>query len=194
MVFCYGLALGQNTITISFDGPPVLAPNTAVNVTSYLESGMSFASVPENAGFTRNANAGGLSLYPDDGSDYIQASGKPVVFSFTDDSLFGLDSVDLAGYSTVLPNFDVQFVGYHPDGSTVTAEFSGSGINFQTFHFTGFADLSSVDVEVAASPWSLDNLVVSIPEPSVGEFLLVGGLLVRALQLRRSGQDRKCDA
>ena len=184
MVFCYGLALGQNTLDITFDGQPVQPPDSQYIVTSYSESGMLFTSLPENVGFDRNANAGGFSFYPDNGSTYIQqTAGAPVIFSFTDGSLFGLDSVDLAGYSSSLPDFDVQFVGYHPDGSTVTTDLSGSGINFQTFDFTGFSDLSYV--EISTPDWSLDNLVVSTPEPSVGKFFLVGSLLFGAVKLRR---------
>jgi hypothetical protein len=188
-VLCYGLAIGQSTLTITFDGPPEQPPETQYVVTNYSESGMSFTSIPEYAGFGRNT--GGISGYPDDGSDYIQPGPDTLVFSLTDGSLFGLDSVDLAGYSTVLPDFDVQFVGYHPDGSTVTAEFSGSGINFQTFSFTGFSDVSYVEIPINEGflgEWSLDNLVVSTPEPSVGQFLLICGLLFCAAQLRRDSR------
>ena len=154
---------------------------------------MSFTTLPGNVGFDRNANAGGISFYPDDGSDYIQqTAAAPVMFSFTDGSLFGMDSVDLAGYSSSLADFDVQFTGYQPDGHTVTADFSGSGIDFQTFNFTGFSDLSYV--EITTPDWSLDNLVVSIPEPSFGKFFLIGCLLFSVGQLRRGRKELKLDA
>lgn len=182
--FVAPVAYGQGTLTITFDGPPVQPPDSQYGITSYSESGMSFTTIPTWVGLDRNNNAGGLSGYPDDGSAYIQStSGAPVVFNFTDGSVFGLDSVDLTGYSTVVPDFDVQFVGYHPDGSTVTAEFSGSEINFQTFNFTGFSDLSYV--EIPTPDWSLDNLVVSIPEPTSGTLLVIGGLMLGAWNLRR---------
>ena len=160
---------------ITFDGPPALAPGGRYNVTNYYESGMTFSPAPGAYAFTR-AGAGQLSFFPDDGSDYV--SGPGLMFSFTDGSLFSLISVDLAGYSTYVPDLDIEFIGYHPDGSTVTTEFTGSGINFQTYYFNGlgFSDLTRVEVPITPTGWSLDNLEVSLPEPSVSAIFLAGNL------------------
>jgi PEP-CTERM motif len=182
---------GQGTFTISFDGPPVLAPGTATLATNYSESGMSFTPIHPNnwdEAFARRAGSPS-SGWPDNGTAYLQALGAPastLMFRFTDGSLFNLISVDLAGYSTAVPDLDIQFIGYHPDGSTVTTEFTGSGINFQSYYFKGlgFDDLTRVEVPVITTDWSLDNLVVSVPEPgSVG--ILVLGALIFVIRTRR---------
>jgi hypothetical protein len=118
------------------------------------------------------------------------------MFSFNSGSLFSLVSMDLGEFSTLYSGqpLTVSFIGYHPDGSTVTESFTTDGIidgtgplaDFQTFHFTGFTDLTRV--EVPTYGWSLDNLVVSVPEPASGTVLALGGLLLGAWQLRRRGR------
>jgi hypothetical protein len=158
---------GQGTMRITFDGPPPQPPGTQYGLYEYSESGILFTPVgppnPDNQ-FTRNG--GGILGYPDDGTPYLQAGvGESLMFSFTDGSLFSLRSVDLAGYSDVVPDFTVAFVGYRTDGSTVSTSFSGTGIGFQPFYFgSEFSDLTRV--EIPTFGWSLDNLVVSVPEPS----------------------------
>ena len=88
---------------------------------------------------------------------------------------FGLFSVDLAEFSTLYQfPATVQFIGYRPDGSTVTTNFVTDGIidgtdplaDFQTFYFDEcFADL--VRFEVPTYRYALDNLVVyPVSEPS----------------------------
>lgn len=143
---------------------------------------MLFTSIPPSAGIIRN---GGESPgYPDDGSAYLQAY-EPTAFSFNSGPLFGLMSVDLAEYSTVYAfPATIEFIGYHPDGSIVIQTFTTDGIidgngplpDFQTFEFNGFADLTSV--EIPSTGWSMDNLIVAIPEPSVGGLLFIGGFLL----------------
>jgi hypothetical protein len=98
--------------------------------------------------------------------------------------------VDLAEYSTVLPDArSFPFVGYRYDGSVVTITFTTDGIidgtgpvaDFQTFYFdSGFTGLSRV--EIPADAWSLDNLVVSVPEPSSAALLLAGALIALAVR------------
>ena len=117
------------------------------------------------------------------------------MFSFTNNSVFGLLSVDLAEYSTVFSNepVTVPFIGYEQGGSTVTNVFTTDGIidgtgplaDFQTFYFTNFTDLTRVEIPGPTSlPWSLDNLVVTIPKPTAGALLLIGVLTLGSLKLR----------
>src|SRR5881296_3192382 len=72
MVVCFVLAKarGQGTIHVTFDGPPPRPRGTAQVVQEYYESGMRFDSL--NAiGFVRSG--GGLSIYPENGTAYVQA-------------------------------------------------------------------------------------------------------------------------
>ncbi len=183
----------QGTTQINFDGPPTIPANADYTVTNYIESGILFRPMPTSRSFGRVGAASGTvyprTLFPDDGSAYLDTLlGESLVFSLTNGSLFGLVAVDLAEYSTVVPNaVTVQFVGYRPDGSTVSESFTTDGIidgtgplaDFQTFQFgPAFTDLDRV--EIPTYGWSLDNLVVSrvVPEPSAGLLVLVGGMVV----------------
>jgi hypothetical protein len=92
----------------------------------------------------------------------------------------------LTEYSTVVPDaVTVQFIGYYADGSAITTSFTTDGIidgtgplaDFQTFNFgSGWTGLTRV--EVPGYGWSLDNLVVAVPEPTSGALLLLGGLVL----------------
>ncbi len=108
-----------------------------------------------------------------------------LAFTFIDSSNFDLRSVDLAENSFSTEPATVQFVGYRPDGSFITTEFTTDGINdmtgpladFQTFYFgPEFSGLTRV--EIPTFGWSLDNLVIAIPEPGGGVLLLLGAGLV----------------
>lgn len=195
---------GQGTLQITFDGPPAQPPDSQYAKTNYYESGMLFTGIAYTNGplvypgtFGRIGAASEtnspISIYPYDGSDYLDASlGDSLMFSFTNGSLFGLVSVDLAEYSTLFSNEPamVPFFGYRQDGSTVTNIFTtdgfidgtGPGADFQTFYFKNFTDLTRV--EIPTFGWSLDNLVVSIPEPSAGVLLLLSGVALGALKWR----------
>jgi hypothetical protein len=126
-----------------------------------------------------------VSFYPENGTVYLQAGlGSTLMFSFLDGTVFNVVSVDLAEYSTVVPVLTVPFVGYRHDGSVVTTNMTPDGIidgtgplaDFETFYFDDrFTDLDRV--EIPTHGWSLDNLVVSIPEPATGALLLAGGFL-----------------
>ena len=171
--------LGQGTLQIGFDAPPLQPPGTSYFVQQYFESGMWFRPlgvVEPGNGFSHRRGGGQLAgVVPDNATSYLAAAfGDSLKFSFLNDSLFGVSSVDLAGYSSVVPDFSIRFVGYRPDGSMVTADFSGSGLNFRTFYFgSEFSGLSRV--ETSDIGWSLDNLVVSIPEPDAWALLMLGG-------------------
>src|ERR1039458_2167738 len=191
---------GQGTLQITFDGPPSQPPGTATFVTNYYESGMLFLGALNTNGplpmFSRfGRNGGGITGRPDDGSAYLDSGPSTLMFSFTNSSVFGLLSVDLAEYSTYYSNepVTVPFIGYEQGGSTVTNVFTTDGIidgtgplaDFQTFYFTNFTDPTRVEIPGPTSlPWSLDNLVVTIPEPTAGALLLIGVLTLGSLKLR----------
>ena len=106
------------------------------------------------------------------------------MFSFTNGWIFDLLAVDLGEYSTVVPNaVTVQFIGYRLDGGTVTTSFTTDGIidgtgplaDFQTFQFDPKDWRNLIRVEIPTYGWSLDNLVVGVPEPTSGALLVFGG-------------------
>jgi len=189
MVWCSLSCLGQGTLQIGFDAPPLQAPGTSFFVQQYFEGGIWFRPlgvVEPGNGFSHRRGGGQLAgVVPDNGTSYLAAAfGDSLKVSFLNDSLFGVSSVDLAGYSSGVPDFVIHFVGYRPDGSTVSADFSGSGLNFQTFYFgPEFSGLSRVETSDIA--WSLDNLFVSVPEPSTWALLLLGGVLAVPRFLKR---------
>jgi hypothetical protein len=171
-VFWSALCHGQGTFTITFDGPPIQPTNSDYLVQFYTEDGVNFTPLPGSYGFGRNGG-GWTPISPYDGTAYLDAAqGESLQFSFSDGSLFGLASVDLAGYSTVVPDFTVDFIGYRSDGSTITTSFSGSGINFQTYYFGSDWSSDLTRVEIPYPIWCMDNLVVAVPEP--GEVALFG--------------------
>jgi hypothetical protein len=190
--------LGQGTFLISFDGSPLIQPGTARIVQQYYESGMSFTPIDPDApfaGFVRRKGGGTPPPdWPDNGTAYLQAGAiESLKFNFVNDSLFGVSSVDLASWNGENPDFAVHFIGYRQDGSVVTADFSGTGNEFRTFYFgPAFTGLSRVEVPPLFG-WSLDNLVVSIPEPRSGALLTIGSLLAvfrcwSAARSRRRGE------
>jgi hypothetical protein len=178
MLWCSLSCLGQGTINITFDGSPFQPVGTSYGSSSYIEAGISFTPIDPNAPFAQfgRRKGGGTPppYWPDNGTAYLQTGiADSLKFSFLNNSVFGVSSVDLAGFSDIHPDFSVQFVGYRPDGSTVTTDFSGNGLNFKTFYFgPEFTGLSRV--EISTIGWSLDNLVVSVPEPGTGMLLLLG--------------------
>ena len=178
----------QGTLQITFDGPPLApSPGTARIVQNYYEAGMWFRPIDPDApfsGFVRSG--GGREPFPENGTPYLQGDlTSTLTFNnFVDNSLFGVVSVDLAGFSTGVPDFAVTFIGHKPDGTTISTKFSGSGIMFRTFHFdkewTGLTR-----VEIPSYGWSLDNLVVIVPEPSVCVLFMTGGILLSMLRNSR---------
>jgi hypothetical protein len=176
-------ARAQGTFTVTFNGPPVQPPGTQSGVQSYYESGVWFLPFPGSEfGFVRNG--GGILGYPDNGTAYLQAGfASTLIFGMEDGSSFDPVSVDLAEYSDVLRDpVTVHFVGYRRDGTVLTDDirtagvFNGSAPVFQTFTFDpAFSDL--VRVEIPYPPWSLDNLVVSVPEPGASILAMWGAAL-----------------
>lgn len=101
MVWFSWSCLGQGTLNITFDGPPLIQPGTATIVQQYLEYGMSFTPIDPDApfaGFVRRKGGGTPPPdWPDNGTAYLLTGlTDSLKFSFVNDSLFGIFSVDLA--------------------------------------------------------------------------------------------------
>ena len=179
-------------ITITFDGPPLQPPGSSYQIQSYSEAGVWFAPMPGTDGFGRNG--AGIAMFPENGTAYLQAAlGDSLMFGLDDGSSFDPVSVDLAEYSTVVPDaVTVPFVGYRRDGGTVTTSFTTDGImdgtgplaDFQTFNFPP-AFSGVYRVEIPAFGWSLDNLRLYVPEPGTGTLLGLGAALLGVHYLRR---------
>jgi len=199
---CFGQG-NLHPLLITFDGQ---TPGTQVSVQQYGESGMLFTQYrtvgtnvfPSPFGFARNG--GGISGYPENGTAYLQAGSTTdtLVCRFTDGSLFELVSVDLAEYSIVFQSpLTAHFVGYRPNGSTMTVNVTtdgiidgtGSLVDFQTFRFQGFTGLTRM--EISGSGFSLDNLVVAVPEPSSIGILVFGAAILLARRLKNAECSRK---
>jgi hypothetical protein len=178
-----GMARSQGTFTftVTFDGQPFIPLGASYIAQQYTEANFWFRNVIPGPGYGFIRCALGQDYpMPFDPTYYIQSNGGALVFSRTDNAQFGVASVQLAAYAaTTFPDFVTDFVGYHADGTTVTNTFSGSGIAFRTFNFgPEFSNLSRV--EIPGSPWSLDNLVVVVPEPGVLPLAVFAGALVAA--------------
>jgi hypothetical protein len=152
----------QAPLQITFDGPPAQPRGTDYGTTYYYEAGMVFTPETNDPGSQFGRNGGGISFFPDNGTVYLQP-GTGLIFSFANGLSFSLISVDLAAYSDVFSNLDIDFVGFKSDGTTVTNSFSGSGLAFQTYNFgPEFSNITRV--QVFGESWSLDNLVIQ-PSP-----------------------------
>ncbi len=174
----------QGTFHITFDGPPPQPPGTQYGTLRYDEAGVSFTPInPTNWGNAFARNGGGILGFPENGTAYLQAGlGTTLMFSFTNRSVFDIVSVDLAGYSTVVPEGYFRFVGYRHSGEVVTNDITINGITFQTFTLgPQFAGLDRV--EIPSTPWSLDNLVLRVPEPGCA-VLAAWGLVLLAARWR----------
>jgi hypothetical protein len=138
---------GQGILQVTFDGPPAMAPGTGVTVTNYYEGGMFFRALPGSRGFSRLGPPTDPRV-PNNGTAFLRtAISQSLMFSFTNDSSFDMISVDLAGYSSVVPDATIQFVGYRADGSTVMTNVDRHGIVFDTMHFgPEFSDLTRVEI------------------------------------------------
>ncbi len=172
-LFIWFSSQAQQSLTwITFDGPPPQPPDTAYSIKSYSELGMFFTPIDTNSLFARFGRVGpGTSGLPDNGTAYLDAAaGESLKFSFVDNSVFDLVSIDLAEYSTLFPTpLLVRFVGYRQDGSVVSTELTTDGLidgtgplpDFQTFHFgPEFTNLTRV--EMPSAGWSIDNLVLAV--------------------------------
>lgn len=66
---------------------------------------------------------------------------------------------------------------------------TGPLADFQTFDFANYPQFSGLTrVEIPTYGWSLDNLVVIIPEPNSSSLMLAGGLVLMLLHAYRNRQ------
>lgn len=193
---------GQGTFartTVTFDRPPVQAPDTARLVTEYVEGG--FIIHPDSPGSVFVRRGSGGKGWPDNGSAYVQVNSWPGLSVRAEDGqMFGTVAVDVAeGSVSFAEPWEMEFVGYLPGGGRVVARFLTDGImdgtgpaeDFETFSFPeGFGVLERLDI--TTGPCSLDNLVVTlIPEPRTDCLFSLGMLVVSYAALRRHARPRQ---
>jgi hypothetical protein len=169
-----GLCLGEN-LHITFDRPrDGVSSNNTLVVTDYSEAGMWFRPAPGFSGFVWRGSDS--PYWPSDGTPYLHAAaGGPLMFGFDDGALFNLNGVSLAGYSTAEPTITVDFIGHRADGSTITDSVQVQGLYFMRYEFNSeWSMLTSV--EIASPAWVIDNLLVTVPEPS-GASMAIGALV-----------------
>jgi hypothetical protein len=163
VVFLCCRSWGERNITITFDGSPIQPPGSRYSRTNYAELGTSFVGDCDRAFPPQSPG------WPDNGTAYIVPAWQGMSCSRSDGLSFGLLSVDLAGYSDVVPDFPASFEGHRSDGSVVTTNFAVSGITFQHYNFgSEFANLTNLLVTAGA----LDNLVTRVP--SIPPVLKIG--------------------
>lgn len=188
-------AQGTFQWTVTFDGWPKVLPGSNIGFTYYYEAGIEFRPIGQGGIFTRAG--GGVSVYPENGTAYILSGfGDSLSGVGLFSPRFGLVSVDLAEFSTVYPfPRAVEFVGFKPDGTTVTTSFTTDGVidgtgpapDFQTVFFDQrFADL--VRFEVPGYSYALDNMVFVnvVPEPSTGALMILGAALLGWRHFKRT--------
>lgn len=185
---CTQRCLGQGRIIqITFDTgrPPFPSGVTAYNETSYYEPGFSFNS--RYGSFMRRLS--GSPVFPDNGSSYVQAWDAAEYFLYSEPTRgFDLISVDLAPYSaTNLTPAVVRFVALDNPSViprviaetefTVIPVLDTQGrLTFQTFYFpVEFRNVYYLSITSNGRSWSLDNLVIYVPEPSAWALFLSGG-------------------
>jgi len=175
------LCFAQGTLTITFDDAPIPPPD-GLAVKNYSESGMYFYPTVLFDG------SGGLAFInpppgsdPNDGTSYLQGVGPgtdSITAASASGALFGVSSIDLAGMSSTFPNFAIEFGG-RIGADVIGAKFSGTEISFQTFQFG--PEWSSGLSEFwwsSTGSWSVDNLVVIVPEPNPGILFALGALII----------------
>jgi hypothetical protein len=197
VLFSFEQCYSQGTITpITFEGTTLRSGEL---LRQYDESGISFSA------FGTGQYDWGISGWvsgvwwqrPDNGigsAFIVPGAMSTVTIASLSGQPFNLVTVDLAEEGSWWPNpLTVRFLGYRPDGSTVTTEFTTDGVidgtgplaDFQTFYFgPEFTGLTRV--EIPGSGWSMDNLVVSIPEPGMGSLVIIGGVILCSAGLRRA--------
>jgi hypothetical protein len=176
-------------------------------IPEYFEAGMWFRAigpVPIRPPYHLNRVASGGAGWPDNGTVYLlTAFQDSLAVSSQYGDRFGVVSVDLSEFSVLYQwPISVPFIGYRPDGSTVTTTFVTDGIidgtgplrDFQTFYFDSrFSDV--VRVEVPTYGWALDNMVFSnVPEPGAFTIGLLGACVVMVRGLNGRSHRRRASS
>lgn len=161
--------------TLTFD--PALSPGWVQQITNWTEKGMSLG-IRTNATHMANRDNGHVTWAPSNGTAYITYSsdnwGAPATLTNTSGKVFSLKRVDLAEYSTLVSESNIEFVGYRADGSSVTNVFTldnvidgdGPTNDFERFTFTStFTNLLYVRMKqpgtVTNQNYSIDNIRLS---------------------------------
>jgi len=186
----------QSTAQITFEGPPPQPPGSSYSIRTYSELGVLFTPLAPQTSFSRVGV--GFPGDPQNGTTYVRAAfAESMTFSFQNGSFLNLISVDLAEYSTGFSEpLIVPFIGYRQDGSSVQTSFMTDGLidgtgrlaDFQTFYFgSEFSNLTRV--EIPAWGWSLDNLVVAVPEAGTYALLILGIGMAAIWRFKRRGHE-----
>jgi hypothetical protein len=172
-------AYGQGTLT--FNTPPIT--EVYIRYKNYYEQAVWFRVVtpPPNSPYHDMWQVGSTAG-PSNGTPHMRWSRFDqmtdyVVFSMTDNSHFGLTSVDLGNFgSSLQPSIAITFNGFYADGSMVSATFNTPPNNYSTFTtYTFGSEFASglTRVEIPSQFWAMDNLVF-VPEPSTCALLGLG--------------------
>jgi hypothetical protein len=190
------VASADAALVLTFD-PPTLK-HGGYSLTTYSESGVVFTGTLSGS-FAHTDT--GLYGRPDDGSAHLDITRYYTQFKFQNGSLFTLDRLDLAEYSTVYAYPQrATFHGYKPDNSIVVFSFTTDGIidgtgplaDFQTVYFPDtFSGLQRV--EFAGAGYAIDNVHLTlVPEPSPAILALFGGVCGGAWRRSRRVSPTPC--
>jgi hypothetical protein len=152
--------------------------------TDYTEAGMEFQlAVPQGPGIDYFGITSGSGNTPGDDTPYMQWFRQNNLFNYvslstTDNSLFGLTSIQLA--DPLAPStgpVSISFVGYLAGGSAVTETFTTPGngaTSFQNYTFNSDFASGLTHVDIVSSKWAMDNLTFTVPEPSPAILTIFG--------------------
>ena len=184
------ISLAVNALTASGQGTITFDAHANLSTINYIEQGVQLSLVMPTPG---NHDGMGISpaiTYPwntpYNSTPYMlffqQFSPDDYVnFSLTSGGTFGLASVQLADpNSPSLSPVAILFKGYKSGGVTVTQTFTTPGngaTTFQNYMFNSTFSSGLTSVDILATRWAMDNLVV-VPEPSTLGLLSLGGLIL----------------
>jgi len=164
-------------VTLSFDPAPI--PGGA-KIENFFVEGDYIAIGPFSHGSSLNAGRAS-----NESSGYLELQmGSSIRVERLDGRGFNAYSISLSEYSTVVSTLSVSFTGNLKTGGTVSHTFLLDGVfdsiggaaDFQTLNFpASFRNLGSL--ASGTTGFSLDNLVVEVPEPT-GLSLVSAGVVI----------------
>ena len=201
LCFVTTVSSGQGTTraAITFDGPaypgaPAPTPRgIELNTAAYSEAGIVFWNLqaPQGVALT----GGGIASLPDNGTPYLgMGVGGGLGFEFSDLRIFDLVSLDLGEGPTNFPDPVTVHVAALSASAPVwlTADITTDGINDGTGPLTDFETFMFGDlfhdvfrVQITGGGFSLDNVVIQVPEPSAGALAVLGAVFVLARRRSR---------